>query len=169
MRSAMQHRWKDIQIRGYNTKPLVNALATGDEETIEREFRTVLKSSTSVFDYNEAFYHGMTVGLLQTVAEVHSNDEYGEGRPDVVTVIGDKGIILELKWVTPKTLENAGIKDNDRARIKEMMASKLDEAIKQIHNNEYIEAVLDDEPRARSVVAYAVCFCKKRCMVRKVE
>ena len=169
MKSAMQHWWKDIQIRGYNTKPLVNALVTGDEETIEREFRTVLKSSTSVFDYNEAFYHGMTVGLLQTVAEVHSNDEYGEGRPDVVTVIGDKGIILELKWVTPKTLENAGIKDNDRARIKEMMASKLDEAIKQIHNNEYIEAVLDDEPCARSVVAYAVCFCKKRCMVRKVE
>ena len=165
----MQHRWKDIQIRGYNTKPLVNALATGDEETIEREFRTVLKSSTSVFDYNEAFYHGMTVGLLQTVAEVHSNDEYGEGRPDVVTVIGDKGIVLELKCVTPKSLENAGIKDNDRAKIKEMMTAKLDEAAKQIHNNEYIEAVLDDEPCARSVVAYAVCFCKKRCMVRMVE
>ena len=169
MDASMQHWWKDIQIRGYNTKPLVNALVTGDEETIEREFRTVLKSSTSVFDYNEAFYHGMTVGLLQTVAEVHSNDEYGEGRPDVVTVIRDKGIVLELKCVTPKSLENAGIKDNDRAKIKEMMTAKLDEAAKQIHNNEYVEAVLDDEPCARSVVAYAVCFCKKRCMVRKVE
>ena len=169
MDASMQHWWKDIQIRGYNTKPLVNALVTGDEETIEREFRTVLKSSTSVFDYNEAFYHGMTVGLLQTVAEVHSNDEYGEGRPDVVTVIGDKGIVLELKCVTPKSLENAGIKDNDRAKIKEMMTAKLDEAAKQIHYNEYVEAVLDDEPCARSVVAYAVCFCKKRCMVRIVE
>ena len=169
MKSAMQHWWKDIQIRGYNTKPLVDALVAGDAETIEREFRLVLKSSTSVFDYNEAFYHGMTVGLLQTVAEVHSNDEYGEGRPDVVTAIGDKGIILELKCVTPKALEHAGIKDNDRAKIKAMMVSKLDEAAKQIHDNEYIEAVLDDEPAARSVLAYAVCFCKKRCMVRRVE
>ena len=169
MKSAMRHWWKDIQIHGYNTKPLVNALVAGDAETIEREFRLVLKSSTSVFDYNEAFYHGMTVGLLQTVAEVHSNDEYGEGRPDVVTAIGDKGIILELKCVTPKALEHAGIKDNDRAKIKAMMVSKLDEAAKQIHDNEYIEAVLDDEPAARSVLAYAVCFCKKRCMVRRVE
>ena len=169
MKSAMQHWWKDIQIHGYNTKPLVNALVAGDEETVERELRLVLKSSTSVFDYNESFYHGMTVGLLQTVAEVHSNDEYEEGRPDVVTVIGDKGIILELRCVTPKALENAGVKDNDRAKIKAMMALKLDEAVKQINDNEYVEAVVDDEPAARSVLAYAVCFCRKQCMVRRVE
>jgi hypothetical protein len=111
----------------------------------------------------------MVVGLLRTVAEVHSNDEYGEGRPDVVTVIGDKGIILELKCVTPKALENAGIRDNDRARIKDLMIMKLDEAVRQILDNEYIEAVLDDEPAARSVLAYAICFCRKRCMVREVE
>ena len=48
-----------------------------------------------------------------------------------MTIIGDKGIILELKCVTPKALENAGVKDNDRAKIKAMMATKLDEAVKQ--------------------------------------
>ena len=110
----------------------------------------------------------MTVGLLRTLSEVSSNDEYGEGRPDVVTVIGETGIILELKCITPKALDNAGIKDNDRTKIKTMMASKLDEAVKQIHDNAYVEAVLDDEPAARSVVAYAVCFCRKWCMVKKV-
>ena len=123
----------------------------------------------NVFDYNEAFYHGMTVGLLRTVAEVHSNDEYGEGRLDVVTVIGDKGIILEVKCVTPQALKNAGIADNERAKIKSMMQTKLDEAVRQIQNNEYAEAVLDDEPAAREVLAYAVCFCRKWCMVRAIE
>ena len=142
---------------------------SGDAETVEREFRLALKGSVSVFDYNEAFYHGMTVGLLRTVSEVHSNDEYGEGRPDVVTVIGETGIILEIKCVTPKALNAAGIKDNDRSKIKNLMASKLDEAVKQIHDHEYVEAVLDDEPLARTVRSYAVCFCRKWCMVRLVE
>ncbi|MBR4986074.1 MAG: AAA family ATPase [Proteobacteria bacterium] len=169
MRASLRHWWKNIQIPSFDTKPLANALVTADVETIEREFRLALKGSVSVFDYNEAFYHGMTVGLLRTVSEVHSNDEYGEGRPDVVTVIGETGIILEIKCVTPKALNAAGIKDNDRSRIKKMMASKLDEAVKQIHDNEYVEAVLDDEPAARKVKSYAVCFCRKWCMVRLVE
>ena len=169
MRASLRHWWKDIQIPSFDTKPLSDALVSGDAETVEREFRLALKGSVSVFDYNEAFYHGMTVGLLRTVSEVHSNDEYGEGRPDVVTVIGETGIILEIKCVTPKALNAAGIKDNDRSKIKNLMASKLDEAVKQIHDHEYVEAVLDDEPLARTVKSYAVCFCRKWCMVRLVE
>ncbi|MBQ8036656.1 MAG: AAA family ATPase [Proteobacteria bacterium] len=169
MRASLRHWWKDIQIPSFDTKPLSDALVSGDVETVEREFRLALKGSVSVFDYNEAFYHGMTVGLLRTVSQVHSNDEYGEGRPDVVTVIGETGIILEIKCVTPKALVAAGIKDNDRSRIKNLMASKLDEAVKQIHDHEYVEAVLDDEPLARTVKSYAVCFCRKWCMVRLVD
>ena len=168
MNLAMEHWWKNIQVAGFDTRPLANALACGDTDTAEREFRSVLKGSTSVFDYNEAFYHGMTVGLLKTVAEVESNDEHGEGRPDVVTVIGSVGIVLELKCVTPKALAAAGIKDNDRVKIKKMMEEKLNEAADQIRNNDYVEAVLDDEPAARSVKAYAVCFCRKRCMLQEV-
>ena len=169
MRASLRHWWKDIQIPSFDTKPLSDALVSGDAETVEREFRLALKGSVSVFDYNEAFYHGMTVGLLRTVSQVHSNDEYGEGRPDVVTVIGETGIILEIKCVTPKALNAAGIKDNDRSKIKNLMASKLDEAVKQIRDHEYVEAVLDDEPLARTVRSYAVCFCRKWCMVRLVE
>lgn len=73
-----------------------------------------------------------------------------------------------MKCVTPKVLKATGIKDNDRGKIKTMMAGKLDEAAKQIHEHAYMEDVLDDEPLARKVRAYAVCFCKKRCMVREV-
>ena len=49
------------------------------------------------------------------------------------------------------------------------MQTKLNEATKQILNNEYIEAVLDDAPAAREVLAYAVCFCRKWCAVRQVK
>ena len=73
-----------------------------------------------------------------------------------------------MKCVTPKVLKATGIKDNDRAKSKMMMAGKLDEAEKQRHDQKYMEAVLDEEPFARKVRAYAVCFCKKRCMVREV-
>ena len=109
----------------------------------------------------------MLVGLLRNGASVRSNDEYGEGRPDIVAVTEDTGIIIEVKCVTPKALENAGIKDNDRAKMKEMVNRQLDVAIQQIKERNYIEAVLDDEPEALLVVAYAVCFCKKWCAVRK--
>ena len=168
IRSSLQHWWKNIKLQGWDAQKLLRALLTGDAENAERELRLVLCDSTSVFDYNEAFYHGMLVGLLRNVAMVHSNDEYGEGRPDVVALAEDTGIILEVKCVTPKALKAASIKDDDRAKIKSMMMTKLDEAEKQIRANEYIEAVLEDEPIARTAKAYAVCFCKKRCMVREV-
>ena len=168
IRSSLRNWWKNIKLRGWDAQKLLRALLAGDVDNAERELRLVLCDSTSVFDYNEAFYHGMIVGLLGNVATVRSNDEYGEGRPDVVALAEDTGIILEVKCVTPKALKAAGLKDNDRAKIKSMMSTKLDEAEKQILDNEYIEAVLEDEPIACTVKAYAVCFCKKRCMVRAV-
>ena len=169
MYQAMEHWWRDIKLRGHDAQNLLSALLTGDTDAAGRELRFVLNDSTSVFDYKEDFYHGMLVGLLRNVATVRSNDEYGEGRPDIVALAKDKGIVLEVKCVTPKALKSAGIKDNDRTKIKAIMTRKLDEAAKQIRDNAYIEAVLDDEPGVRDVVAYAVCFCKKWCVVREVS
>ncbi len=169
MRASLRHWWKNIKLARYDAHALLRALICGDIPNAEREIKLVLSDSTSVFDYNEVFYHGMLVGLLGNVAIVRSNDEYGEGRPDIVALAEDTGVILEVKCVTPKALKNAGIQDNDRAKIKAMMAIKLDEAAKQIHDHEYIEAVLDDEPIARTVKAYAVCFCKKWCVMREAK
>ena len=168
MASSLRRWWNFKRLAHSNVDILIQALLRGDNEVVERELRIVLKDSTSYFDYNEAFYHGMLVGLLQNGASVRSNDEYGEGRPDIVAVTAETGIIIEVKCVTPKALENAGIKADERTKIKEMMSKLLDSAVQQIVNREYIEAVLYDEPEARSVVAYAICFCKKWCAVRKV-
>ena len=171
MYQAMVHWWKDIKLPGYNVQTLFDALMNGDTKTAERELRFVLNDSTSVFDYNEVFYHGMLVGLLKNVATVRSNDEYGEGRPDIVAVAQDKGIVLEVKCVTPKALAQAKKTHSDMDEediIDAQVDIQLNEAEKQIKGRKYVRAVLRDEPGAREVVAYAVCFCKKWCVVRAV-
>ena len=171
MYSSLQHWWKNIRIARYDSQMLFDALKTGDTETAGRELRFVLNDSTSVFDYNEAFYHGMLVGLLKNVATVRSNDEYGEGRPDIVAVAQDKGIILEVKCVTPKALaqaKKAHSNMDEEDIIDAQVDIQLNEAEKQIKGRKYVRAVLRDEPGAREVVAYAVCFCKKWCVVRAV-
>ncbi|MBQ1926095.1 MAG: PD-(D/E)XK nuclease domain-containing protein, partial [Proteobacteria bacterium] len=172
MRASLRHWWKDIKLRNYNADKLLHALLTGDISIAERELKLILIDSTSVFDYNEAFYHGMIVGLLQNVATVRSNDEYGEGRPDIVALAEDCGIILEVKCVTPKALAQAKKSQPDMDEddlVDVLVAHKLDEAQQQIVDRKYVRAVLRHEPLARTVKSYAVCFCRKWCMVRLVE
>ena len=171
MYQAMEHWWRDIKLRGHDAQDLLSALLTGDTDAAGRELRFVLNDSTSVFDYKEDFYHGMLVGLLRNVATVRSNDEYGEGRPDIVAVAKDKGIVLEVKCVTPKALAQAkkAHPDKDEEDIIDAHVDiQLNEAEKQIKSRKYVRAVLRDEPGVRDVVAYAVCFCKKWCVVREV-
>ena len=172
MFSSMQRWWQNIKIRGYDVHTLVQALLSGDIATIEREIRLVLNDSTSVFDYNEAFYHGMLVGLLLNAGQVRSNDEYGEGRPDIVALTHDTGIILEVKCVTPKALADAkkvhSEMDEDDL-VDALCDNLLIEAEKQIIDRKYVRAVLREEPIARTVKAYAVCFCRKWCVVREVK
>ena len=43
----------------------------------------------------------------------------------------------------------------------------LSDAQKQIIEKKYARGVLRHEPAARSVKAYAVCFCKKWCVMRE--
>ena len=171
IRSSLQHWWKHIHLAKYDAHELLRALIAGDIETSERELRIVLNESTSVFDYNEAFYHGMIVGLLGSVAIVRSNDEYGEGRPDIVVIAESKGIILEVKCVTPKAVEQARKSHPDMDEddlVDDLVDHKLSEAEKQIIDKKYMRAVLRHEPLARDVMAYAVCFCRKWCAMRAV-
>ena len=74
MNQAMQHWWKDIKIPSFDAHRFINSLLTQNIKVAERELRVLLNESTSVFDYNEAFYHGMLVGLLKTGAIVRSTN-----------------------------------------------------------------------------------------------
>jgi hypothetical protein len=171
MRASLKHWWKDIRLRAGNGEALFHALKSGEIAKAERELRLVLNDSTSYFDYNEAFYHGMLVGLLGNCALVRSNDEYGEGRPDIVALAEDTGIILEVKCVTLKALSQArqSKPDLDEEDLMDALIDlRLEEAAKQILDRKYIRAVLRNEPIACEVKAYAICFCRKWCALREV-
>ena len=73
--------------------------------------------------------------------------------------------------MTPKALAQAKKNHPDRDEddiIDAHVDIQLNEAEKQIKSRKYIRAVLRDEPGVREAVAYAVCFCKKWCVVRQV-
>ena len=159
MNQAMQHWWKDIKIPSFDAHRFINSLLTQNIKVAERELRVLLNESTSVFDYNEAFYHGMLVGLLKTGAIVRSNDEYGEGRPDIVAIVGDAAIIIEVKCVTPKALDQAkkSHRDVDEVDLVDMLCqSKIEEATRQIQSRKYQRSVSFHEPLASDATAYAI-------------
>ena len=172
MNQAMEHWWKDICIPGMNAKTLMNALWDGDIDTIEGELYNFLTKCVSVFDFNESFYHGMMVGLLTTVcSNLKSNRESGDGRPDIEMIDRRRAMILELKCVTSRELEQA-LKENKDTEaeyvVNACMDVKLDEAERQIHDKKYAQGIRIEYGVKTVVTAYAICFCRKQCMVRAV-
>ena len=168
MKSAMQHWWKNICLPHVSIQKLVQSFWDKDIESIELEFTNILMDAISSFDYKEDFYHGMVTGLLRSVCSPKSNEEHGEGRPDIVAIIDRKALILEIKCVTPKMLREANAED-DRAKILAMMNAKLDEAERQIDLRKYIDGIAIHYPIAKEVYCYTLCFCRKLCMARWIK
>ena len=168
MDSSMQRWWKNIKLAGYDAHPLMQALLSGDIAGIVRETCSIMDDSISVNDAKEDFYHGMMVGVLRTLNRVKSNREYVEGSPDIVVYTGNRAIILELKCLLPSAINKLSL-EQQFVKVPPMMNALLDEAEMQIRSRYYIEGLMFEEPNITEVKAYAMCFCKKRCMVRKVE
>ena len=94
------------------------------------------------------------MGLLANIGGylVRSNRESGNGRPDIVMTeskFRGRAMILELK-----------ISDTVQG-----MEKKCEEALTQIEEQKY--AVTLEEDCYQPILKYAVCFFKKRCMVKK--
>ena len=168
MFTAMRHWWQDIYLAGYDAKALMGLFWNEDATGIMREINALLDDSISVRDAKEEFYHGMMVGVLRTQCKVMSNREYGNGYPDIVAIWGSHAVILELKCITPSELKGIS-REEERFRVPTMMVKLLDEAEGQIKSRHYIEGLLYDEPIVTEVKAYALCFCRKRCMARLVK
>ena len=168
MKSSMQRWWKNIKLAGYDAHPLMQALLSGDMAGIVRETCSIMDESISVNDAKEDFYHGMMVGVLRTLCRVKSNREHGEGRPDIVAYTGNRAIILELKCLLPSVINKLPLAQQF-VKVPAMMNELLDEAETQIRTRYYIEGLMFEEPNITEVKAYAMCFCKKRCMVREVK
>ena len=144
--------WFDKQVKETDRGVLNKAVIEGDTEGIENYVSELLAKTISVFDSDEAFYHGFFLSLLYSVPNyiLQSNREEGDGRPDIVLYPNrpkDPAIIFEIK---------------KRKNFNEMEAG-LREAYDQIRDKKYEEGVLEDG--YMGVKSYGICFCKKSCIV----
>lgn len=132
------------------------AFEENDTATIEKEFTSYLRKTISIRDTNvkkemkENFYHGILLGLFAGMSDwkVKSNAESGEGYSDISVEAEDKeiGIIIEVKYA-----ENAAFDVG------------CSEALKQINNRNYEEALIDDGMTV--IRKYGIACYKKRCRV----
>ena len=128
-----------------------SAFENGDVETIMEYINNKLLMSASYYDAKESFYHGFLFALLTATDRwyVFSNDEVGNGRPDLIVEkpYGELGIVIEIKVV----------KD----------INKLDEAcqsaMKQIEDKDYTADF--KEYNFSKILAYGIAFCGKKCKV----
>ena len=132
------------------------AFEENDITAIEKGFTSYLRKTISIRDTNarkemkENFYHGILLGLFAGMDgwEVRSNAESGEGYGDISVEVAEKGIgiIIEFKYA-----ENAAFDKGCR------------EALKQINDRNYEEALVDDGMTA--IRKYGIACYKKRCKV----
>ena len=148
--------WFEKQIKNTDRGVLNKAVLNGDVDGMADFVTKLLKKSISVFDNEESFYHGYFLSLLMDVPDYvpRSNREEGDGRPDIVLYPEnpqDPAIIFEIKI---------------RKKFSEMQDG-LNEAYEQIRTKKYEEGVLDDG--YLGVKSYGICFCKKSCIVGRLE
>ena len=148
--------WFEQRMKETDRSPLVRALEDGDCEAAENFISEQLFHTISYYDYAENFYHGFMAGLLVNIGGylVRSNRESGNGRPDIVMTeskFRGRAMILELK-----------ISDTIQG-----MEKKCEEALTQMKEQKY-ESPLEEDC-FQPILKYAICFFKKRCMVKKAE
>jgi hypothetical protein len=140
---------------------MTSALLSGDSDQFEDYLGALLLRNLSYHDaagrQPEKLYHGFILGLLvhlENRYEVHSNDESGYGRADVLIAprkAGEPGVVMELKVLRPdETVEHA-----------------LTGALAQIESRKY-ETQLEARG-ATPIHRYAVVFDGKRTYVATPE
>lgn len=135
---------------------LRRAFEKNDASAIEKEFTSYLRKTISVRDTSvrkerkENFYHGILLGLCAGMNgwKAKSNAESGDGYSDISVEVEDKeiGIVIELKYAENAAFDGA-----------------CKEALKQIHDNCYEEALIDDG--MTTIYRYGIACYKKRCKV----
>lgn len=152
-RNTIQEYFKETLKRVDFTEFYQN-MKQGKEKEVENFISAQLATSISYYDSAESFYHGYMAGILSRMDgyEIHSNKEYGNGRPDLVLLPFNPAmpaIIIELK----------------RAEKFIQMEGLCDAALDQIENRAYEREFLEEG--YRKIIKYGICFCKKNCMVKR--
>ena len=156
--------WFDQEIvKKSDRSALFESMKKGDAAGFEREINKLLTPSISYMDSYENFYHGFMCGILSGSDEyiVKSNRESGNGRSDILVKpvhIFEKAFVLELK-----TAKQQGKKPVTL----EMIEAAADEALRQIDEMRYADALLEDG--YGNIGRYGIAFFKKDCRVHYKE
>ncbi len=136
-----------------------NALLEGNVDFVQAKLGPLLRSFVSVRDTatrapHKNYYHGFLNGIFtnckDNLGEYHSNIESGDGYADITfnNLGGTKACVIEIKV----------------CKEKESRAKKANEAIAQILEKHYADAIFEDE-NITSVNAVGIAFSGKNCFI----
>lgn len=151
------HIKKETSEKSEDAVKLFKAFIGGKADEAEDLFTNYLISHISIRDTSvrkemkENFYHGYLMGLLSAVTgAVVSNRESGDGYADIIMKSPKEriGVVLEIKYAENEDLEKY-----------------CDEALKQIGDKNYEQALIDDG--MNTIIKYGVACYKKRCKIKR--
>ena len=146
-------RWFEEKTDQKELTSLYESILNGDTEKMADILSENLMETISFYDYQESYYHGFLAGMLKNIGNyiVLSNRESGNGRPDILLKypsVRGKAVIMEIK--VSKTYQG--------------MEEKCDEALRQIEDQKYEEALRQEG--YSDILKYGVAFYRKECMVK---
>lgn len=146
-------RWFEEQTKCKKLSPLYDSILSGDREKIAEILSENLMETISFYDYQESYYHGFLTGMLKNIGNyiILSNRESGNGRPDII-----------LKY--PSVRGKAVIMEIQIAHTYQELESKCDEALQQIEDQKYEEALRQEG--YSDILKYGIAFYRKECMVK---
>ena len=138
---------------------IANALLEGNVDFVQNKLSPLLRSFVSVRDTatkapHENYYHGFLNDIFtnckDNLGEYNSNYESGDGYADTTfnNLGGTKACVIEIKV----------------CKEKESRAKKANEAIEQILEKHYADAIFEDE-NITSVNAIGMAFSGKNCFI----
>ena len=157
--SNIKERFGNVVKRDNLALNIANALLEGKVDYVQDKLGPLLRSFVSVRDTatkapHENYYHGFLNGIFtnckDNLGEYHSNYESGDGYADITfnNLGGTKACVIEIKV----------------CKEKESRAKKANEAIEQILEKHYADAIFEDE-NITSVNAVGIAFSGKNCFI----
>ena len=155
----IEERFGNVVKRDNLALNISNALLEGNIDFVQNKLSPLLRSFVSVRNTatrapHENYYHGFLNGIFtnckDSLGEYHSNYESGDGYADITfnNLGGTKACVIEIKV----------------CKEKESRAKKANEAIEQILENHYADAIFEDE-NITSVNAVGIAFSGKNCFI----
>ena len=155
----IEERFGNVVKRDILALNISNALLEGNVDFVQNKLGPLLRSFVSVRNTatrapHENYYHGFLNDIFtnckDSLGEYHSNYESGDGYADITfnNLGGTKACVIEIKV----------------CKEKESRAKKANEAIEQILEKHYADAIFEDE-NITSVNAVGIAFSGKNCFI----